>query len=58
MPILGESQVRQAAPSDESYKLYDSGGLYLKVSTSGAKLWRFKYRFGQAERLLSIAGQK
>ena len=42
MPILGESQVRQAAPSDESYKLYDSGGLYLKVSTSGAKLWRFK----------------
>src|SRR5580692_633357 len=54
MPILSESQVRQATPLDKPYKLYDSGGLYLKVSTSGAKLWRFKYRFGQAERLLAL----
>jgi hypothetical protein len=37
MPILSESQVRQATPLDKPYKLYDSGGLYLKVSTSGAK---------------------
>ncbi len=54
MPILSESQVRQAMPLDKPYKLYESGGLYLKVSTSGAKLWRFKYRFGQAERLLAL----
>jgi hypothetical protein len=36
------------------YKLYDSGGLYLMISTSGAKLWRFKYRFRHAERLLVL----
>lgn len=38
MPILSESQIRQAAPRDKAYKLYDAGGLYLKVSASGAKL--------------------
>jgi hypothetical protein len=54
MPILSESQIRQATPRDKAYKLYDAGGLYLKVSTSGAKLWRFKYQFGKAERLLVI----
>src|SRR5665213_3751867 len=33
MPILSESQVRQATPLDKPYKLYDSGGLYLRVCT-------------------------
>ena len=54
MPILSESQVRQVTHIDKPYEMYDAGGLYLKVSTSGAKLWRFKYRFGQAERLLAL----
>jgi hypothetical protein len=54
MPILSESQIRQSTPRDKAYKIYDSGGLYLKVSTSGAKLWRFKYHFGRVERLLVI----
>ena len=38
MSILNESQVRQSMPLDKSYKIYGSGGLSLKVSTSGAKL--------------------
>jgi len=54
MPILGESQIRQAMPRGTAYKLYHSRGLYVMVSTSGAKLWRFKYHFGPAERLLVI----
>src|SRR5580692_11050627 len=54
MTILSESQIRQAMPRDKAYKLYDSRGLYLMVSTSGARLWRFKYHFGTAERLLVI----
>jgi hypothetical protein len=41
MPILSESQIRQATPRDKAHKIYDSGGLYLKVSTSGACL-RFR----------------
>ena len=54
MPILSESQIQQPMPRDKAYKLYDSRGHYLMVSTSGAKLWRFKYHFGPAERLLVI----
>jgi len=54
MPILSESHTRQATPRDKAYKIYDSGGLHLKVSTTGARLWRFKYHFGRAEQHLVI----
>jgi len=32
----------------------DSGGLYLEVQPSGAKHWRWKYRFGGKEKRLAI----
>jgi hypothetical protein len=44
MPVLSEARVRNAVPHDKAYKLFDTLGLYLKVSTSGARLWRFGYR--------------
>jgi len=37
-------------PKDRAYKLFDTQGLYLKVSTSGARLWRFKYSLHGRER--------
>jgi len=54
MPVLSEMQVRSARPRDKDYKLFDTQGLYLKVSTSGARLWRFKYHYGPVERLLTL----
>jgi integrase len=54
MPFLSESQIRAAKPADKAYKLYDERGLYLKVETSGSRLWRFKYRLGGKERLLAL----
>ena len=36
------------------YKLADEKGLYLLVTPSGGKLWRYKYRFDGKEKLLSI----
>ena len=54
MPVLSEMQVRGARPRDKDYKLFDTQGLYLKVSTSGARLWRFKYHYGPVERLLTL----
>src|SRR5262245_42581529 len=54
MPYLSESRVRSARPADKAYKLYDERGLYLKVETSGSRLWRFKYRFAGKERLLAL----
>ncbi len=38
----------------KSYKLYDSGGLFLWVTPTGGKWWRFKYRYGGKENQLSL----
>ncbi|MEI7206772.1 Arm DNA-binding domain-containing protein [Dickeya dianthicola] len=42
--MLTDSKVRSAKPLAKSYKFTDSQGLYLTVSTSGAKLWYFHYQ--------------
>ncbi|MFP1769645.1 tyrosine-type recombinase/integrase [Lonsdalea quercina] len=52
--MLTDSKVRSAKPLAKSYKLTDSQGLYLTVSTSGAKLWYFRYRFGGKENRLAF----
>lgn len=36
------------------YKLYDELGLYVQVTASGGKWWRFKYRYAGKEKLLSL----
>ncbi len=38
----------------KSYKLYDSGGLFMLVSPTGGKWWRFKFRYGGKENQLSL----
>ncbi|MFP1797683.1 tyrosine-type recombinase/integrase [Lonsdalea quercina] len=52
--MLTDSKVRSAKPLAKSYKLTDSQGLYLTVSTSGAKLWYFRYRFAGKENRLAF----
>jgi len=46
--------IRAAKPGTKPYKLYDSGGLYQLVMPNGSKGWRFKYRLGGREKLLSF----
>ena len=41
-------------PSGKPIKLTDSLGLHLFVSPTGARLWRFRYRFEGREKLLSL----
>ncbi len=43
---LVESTLRNAKPKAKPYKLNDGGGLYVHVSTTGNKSWRFDYRLG------------
>jgi integrase len=54
--MLTDADCRAATcPADRAYKRYsDAGGLYLEVSRTGAKLWRWKYRFHGAERRLAL----
>ncbi len=51
---LSDVKVRNAKPQDKDYKLADGGGLFLLVTTTGGKLWRFKYHFGGMEKLLTL----
>jgi hypothetical protein len=47
---LSESEVRDAKYEDKIYRLFDGGGLYLQITPSGGKWWRFKYRFRKKEK--------
>jgi integrase len=38
----------------KSISLFDGGGLYLLITPSGGKLWRFKYRFNKKEKKLAF----
>ena len=43
--MLNDTQIRQLQPSAKKRKVVDRDGLYLLVMPSGAKYWRFDYRF-------------
>jgi integrase len=51
---LTDTAVRQAKPRERPYKLSDSQGLYLDIRPNGSKLWRFKYRLANKEKLFAI----
>ena len=46
--------VKNAKPKNKPYKLSDGGGLHLYVKPNGSRLWRFRYRFDEKEKTLSI----
>jgi len=51
---LTDPAVKNAAPKEKQYTLYDSEGLFLLVMPNGSKLWRWKYRVGGVERRTSL----
>lgn len=61
MPLT-DTAVRNARPGKtpagretaKPYKLGDAHGLYLEVTPAGSKYWRWKYRFGGAEKRLAL----
>jgi integrase len=53
MPMT-DTKARNAKPKDKQFKLFDTDGLFLLVSPAGGKWWRFKYRFGGKEKLVSL----
>jgi integrase len=52
--MLTEASVRALRPKDRPYKRSDGQGLYVLVTVTGARLWRFKYRFNGKEKLLTV----
>jgi integrase len=51
---LSDVAIRAAKPREKAYKMFDERGLFLLVTATGSKLWRFKYRFDGREKLLSF----
>lgn len=54
MPVLTDARIRALKPTGKPYKQADFDGLYLLVKPNGSKLWRFKYRWHQKEKLLAL----
>jgi len=53
MPITHVAVVN-AKPREKPYRLFDGRGLYLEISPSGGRWWRFKYRLDGKEKRLSL----
>lgn len=53
MPLTNV-EVRNAVAGPKDFKLTDSGGLHLFVTTKGHKSWRMRYDFGGKERRLLL----
>lgn len=51
---LSDTAIRAAKSTERPQKLFDGDGLYLLLNPSGTRWWRFKYRFGGKEKLLSL----
>lgn len=47
--MLTVLEVKAAKPKDKPYKLTDGKGLFLHVSTSGKKTWRYRYEVAGTE---------
>jgi integrase len=51
---LTDTAIRRSKPSSKPYKLSDGGGLHILVTPAGGKLWRWKYRYDGAEKLMTL----
>lgn len=51
---LTDTLIRNAKPGTKPIKLFDKRGLFLLVTPTGGKWWRFRYMFDGKEKLLSL----
>jgi len=51
---LNIAQIKAAKPAEKPVRMFDRKGLYLEISPTGSKLWRWKYRFNGKEKRLSF----
>jgi len=51
---LIDSIIKSAKAKKQPYSLADGGGLVMLVQVTGAKWWRFRYRFQGKAKMLSL----
>ncbi len=52
--MLTDKAIKALRPKSKPYKKADERGLFILVQPTGAKWWRFRYRYGGREKLLSL----
>lgn len=52
--MLTVSKVNAAKPKAKQYKVYDERGLFIIIKPNGSKWWRFRYRFNDKDREISM----
>lgn len=52
--IVCENAAKKAQEAGRTLKLADGQGLYLQAMPSGARYWRFRYRFAGKEKVLAL----
>ena len=52
--MLSDAEIRRKAPGEKPLKLWDGDGLHLLVTSAGAKLWHFDYRYGGKRKTISF----
>ncbi len=51
---LTNIEIKNAKPKEKDYKLFDGGGLFLLVATTGGKRWRLKFRLNNKENIIAL----
>lgn len=51
---LSDFAIRNAKPGETTYVMADGEGMFLEITPSGGKWWRFKYRFGGKHKRMSL----
>lgn len=52
--MLTDKEVKALQAGDRDYKKFDTGGLFVLVTTKGTKSWRFRYTYGGKEKLMTL----
>jgi hypothetical protein len=55
---LTDLQIKRAKPKDKPYKLSDGGNMYLWVTPSGGKLWRWAFRYEGKTKLMTFGSYR
>lgn len=52
--MLTDTKLRSLKPQSKVYRLADANGLCVEVRPSGARIWRYRYRFAGKANMLTI----
>lgn len=52
--MLNDLKIKQLKPEEKIYRVADHSGLCIEVRPTGAKFWRYRYRFHSKAKMLTI----